>query len=123
MLKIIDVDYIDSYRLAVQFSDGFTGEADLTPFFSNPPFSDVDGFLNFGLTESGSLSWGDDLELSAYTVRSVTVGSVQAVSLPDAADVEAVMKQAAWDSVTEGRPDILRAAIYGYAGQVKPSNH
>ncbi|SUB62912.1 Protein of uncharacterised function (DUF2442) [Plesiomonas shigelloides] len=114
MLKIIDVDYIDGYRLAVQFSDGLNGEADLTPFFSKPPFSDVDGFLNFGLTESGSLSWGDDLELSAYTVRSVTEGSIQAVSLPDATDVEAVMKLAARDSVTEGRPDILRAAIYGF---------
>lgn len=115
MLKIINIDYIDGYRLAVQFSDGFTGEADLTPFFSKLSFSDVDGFLNFGLTESGSLRWGDDLELSAYTVRSVTVGSVQAISLSDAADVEAVMKLAAWGSVTEDRPDILRAAISGFA--------
>jgi DNA-binding phage protein len=29
-------------------------------------------------------------------------------------DIEAVLKQAAWDSITLNRPDILQAAIRGY---------
>jgi hypothetical protein len=37
MLKIIDVDYIEDFKLALAFNDGFEG-IDLTKLFSNPPF-------------------------------------------------------------------------------------
>ncbi|AUI69245.1 DUF2442 domain-containing protein [Beggiatoa leptomitoformis] len=38
MLQIIDVDYIEDFRLALAFSDGFEGIVDLKDIFSSHPF-------------------------------------------------------------------------------------
>ncbi|WGE27668.1 DUF2442 domain-containing protein [Edwardsiella tarda] len=119
MLKIIDVDVVGAHVIEVEFSDGFRGRADLAALFSKPPFSAIADFNRFSLTASGVLNWGD-AELSADTVRRMSKGAVVSASsrslTPE--NVEAILRQATWESMSEGRPDILQAALRGYAEQL-----
>ncbi|MGY0155813.1 DUF2442 domain-containing protein [Edwardsiella tarda] len=114
MLKIIDVDVVGDHVIEVEFSDGFRGRADLAALFSKPPFSAIANFNRFSLTASGVLNWGDT-ELSADTVRRMSKGAVVSASsrslTPE--NVEAILRQATWESMSEGRPDILQAALRG----------
>ena len=114
MLKIIDVDWVEGFVLSLTFSDGFQGQADLSHYFARPPFSLVGDFLRFSLTQDGSLKWSGN-GLSATTLRALTIGSYEsATTLLDVDDMESLIKQASWDSMEEGRPDILQAAIRSY---------
>lgn len=114
MLKIIDVDWVKDYTLTLTFSDGFEGEADLSGYFSKPPFSGVKDFKRFALTVDGGLSWNGN-ELTASLLRGVSKGSYVASSERfNVEQMEEVIKQASWDSMKEGRPDILQAAIRSY---------
>ncbi|WED20660.1 DUF2442 domain-containing protein [Vibrio sp. JC009] len=114
MLKILDVDLHKDYILELTFSDGFCGRADLTEYFSKPPFSELSDFKRFALTADGSLSWSGN-ELSAETLRAISVGTRKKPELIiNINDIEAVIKQASWESMQEGRPDILQAAIRSY---------
>jgi|UniRef100_A6VT18 DNA-binding phage protein len=114
MLKIIDVDWVKDHTLALTFSDGFEGEADLSDYFSKPPFANVKDFKRFALTADGALNWSGN-ELTASTLRSIVKGAYQAAAMRfDVEQMEEVIKQASWDSMKEGRPDILQAAIRSY---------
>ncbi|MGG5413039.1 type II toxin-antitoxin system antitoxin DhiA [Edwardsiella tarda] len=117
MLKIIDVDVVGDHVIEVEFSDGFRGRADLAALFSKPPFSAIADFNRFSLTASGVLNWGD-AELSADTVRRMSKGAVVSSRSLTPENVEAILRQATWESMTEGRPDILQAALRGYAEQL-----
>lgn len=112
MLKVIDVDFIQEHTLSLTFSDGFEGKADLSQLFTQSPFSDIEDFKRFSLTISGSLSW-DGNELSAIKLRQLTIGEYRSSS-PAVDTMEQIIKQAAWDSMLEDRPDILQAAIRSY---------
>lgn len=117
MLKIIDVDLIGPYKLELIFSDGFQGVADLSAYFSKTPFSGIKNFQKFSLTADGALNWSGN-ELSASTLRAVTKGVQKAAALSfNVQEMEGVIKQASWDSMQEGRPDILQAAIRSYVEQ------
>ena len=117
MLKIIDVDLIGPYKLELIFSDGFQGIADLSAYFSKTPFSGVKNFQKFSLTAGGALNWSGN-ELSASTLRAVTKGVQKTAALSfNVQEMEDVIKQASWDSMQEGRPDILQAAIRSYVEQ------
>lgn len=117
MLKVIDVDCVADRILALTFNDGYQGEADLSPYFSAPPFSDVKAFEKFSLTADGALSWSGQ-ELTAATLRALTKGQYQSTTPHfNVQEMEAVIKQASWESMAEGRPDILQAAIRSYVEQ------
>lgn len=117
MLKIVDVDVISGHALALTFSDGYQGRADLAAYFSKPPFSEVKDFKRFSLTPEGSLNWSGN-ELSAATLRAITKGEQKPVDVFfNVQEMEAVIKQASWESMKEGRPDILQAAIRSYVEQ------
>ncbi|EOV0995810.1 DUF2442 domain-containing protein [Edwardsiella piscicida] len=113
-MKIIDVDVVGDHVIEGEFSDGFRGRADLAALFSKPPFSAIADVNRFSLTASGVLNRGD-AELSADTVRRMSKGAVVSASsrslTPE--NVEAILRQATWESMSEGRPDIL---IRGAAG-------
>ena len=117
MLKIVDVDVISGHALALTFSDGYQGHADLAAYFSKPPFSEVKDFKRFSLTPEGSLNWSGN-ELSAATLRTITKGEQKPADVFfNVQEMEAVIKQASWESMKEGRPDILQAAIRSYVEQ------
>lgn len=117
MLKIVDVDWLTDQVLQLEFNDGFGGEADLSSFFAHPPFDSVKEFKRFSLTAGGALAWGE-LQLNAEQLRQCTVGSFSESSVKsDMLQMESVIKQAAWESMEEGRPDILQAAIRAYVEQ------
>ncbi|MDN3560138.1 type II toxin-antitoxin system antitoxin DhiA [Vreelandella neptunia] len=117
MLKIIDVDLVGPYKLELVFNDGFHGIADLSDYFSKAPFSAIKDFQKFSLTADGSLNWRGN-ELSADTLRAATKGVQKTAATNfNVQEMEDVIKQASWDSMQEGRPDILQAAIRSYVEQ------
>lgn len=117
MLKIIDVDLVGPYKLELVFNDGFHGIADLSDYFSKAPFSAIKDFQKFSLTADGSLNWRGN-ELSAATLRAATKGVQKTAATNfNVQEMEDVIKQASWDSMQEGRPDILQAAIRSYVEQ------
>lgn len=114
MLKVVDVDWYKGYTLELGFSDKTTGKVDLTEIFSAPPFSLIKDFKRFSLTSNGSLDWSGCV-LSASKLKELTkiTGNIESLPL-SINDIEAVIKQASWESMQEGRPDILQAAIRSY---------
>ena len=114
MLKVIDVEWNGDQKLQLAFNDGYQGLADLSLYFSKRPFSQVKDFKKFSLTADGSLNWCGK-ELSAATLRAIIQGEHKTLeSSFDVKDMETVIKQASWDSMQEGRPDILQAAVRSY---------
>lgn len=112
MLKVIDVDLITDYNLALIFSDGFKGTVDLEGIFSTVETSSR--FDKFALDTDGSLRW-ENITLTANELRDLSVGQLSEDSnLSSLEEIEVVIKSAAWESMQEGRPDILQAAIRGY---------
>lgn len=115
MLKIIDVDWVKDYALKLLFSDGLHGQVDLSDIFSRAPFVQVKDFTQFSLTPSGCLRWGEN-ELNAHELRALVTEKRFFTDKKevDVSDIEEVLKQASWESMKEGRPDILQAAIRSY---------
>lgn len=118
MLKVTDVDLVKDFTLKLTFSDGFVGEANLAEYFKSTAFGHVSDFQKFSLTVDGSLDWSG-AELFAATLKEVTVGHYAQSERSgfDVKEMEAVIKQASWDSMQEGRPDVLQAAIRSYVEQ------
>jgi len=114
MLRISDVDIIRPYVLALRFSDGFYGEVDLSEVFQQPPFDQVADFGCFVL-ECNALGWGE-MKLSVGTLRQLasvsTPPTVKQTELLE--NIEAEIKQAAWEAMITDRPEILQATIRSY---------
>lgn len=114
MLKILDVDWEQGYELELEFSDGFRGTVNLEQLFKTDAYSNVKNFCAFSLEEE-YLDWGE-VEISANKLRRMAEKDGEYVTSraisPD--NIEAILKQAAWDSMVMNRPDILQAAIRGY---------
>ena len=114
MLKIIDVDHVHGYVLKLVFSDGFVGTVDLQEMFLKTPLSQATGFEHFSLTADGNLKW-DNHQVRADFLRSLIFNDDTVVGKKhDDLGMEEIIKQAAWDSMCEGRTDILQAAIRAY---------
>ena len=112
MLKVIDVDVIANYSLALTFSDRFRGQVDLSGIFADLESDAV--FEKFALDADGSLRW-PSITLTPEELRELSSGGFQdSQTLASIEEIEAVIKSAAWESMQEGRPDILQAAIRGY---------
>lgn len=112
MLKVIDVDVIADYSLALTFSDGFHGQVDVSGIFADLEPDAV--FEKFALDADGSLRW-PQITLTPEELRKLSIGGFQdSQILASIEEIEAVIKSAAWESMQEGRPDILQAAIRGY---------
>jgi|SRR5690554_659260 len=114
MLKVIDVDWNTEKKLALAFSDGVYGEADLTELFTRTPFNEIEDFQGFSLEADGGLRWGEHevrANILYELLQNKQQSTVQELSVDD---IEAVIKQASWESMKEGRPDILQAVIRAY---------
>lgn len=122
MIKIIDVDYIEDFKLALAFSDGFEGIADLTGVFAKLPFSQFAGsFLNFSLSD-GALCWGGEAHISSDYLRKITKGQMTHNQHINPHDPLEVITAAFQESLREDDPTILQAALRGYAEQMGMSN-
>lgn len=112
MLKVIDVDIVANYSLALTFNDGFAGQANLSDLFGKLDSMPV--FEKFALDANGSLRW-EKITLSPEVLKGLTSGNYTVAKRATAVDeIEEVIKAAAWESMQEGRPDILQAAIRAY---------
>lgn len=58
MLKITEDEVLEPYRLALTFSDGYFGVADLTSLFKRKSFNQIEKFNEFSLSQ-GTSNWGD----------------------------------------------------------------
>lgn len=116
MTRIVDVDYLGEFKLHLVFSDGFEGEADLANVFAKPLFNaHADDFTSFTLTEE-TLCWGNDGYLSPQMLREITEGDFTAEFI-DANDPVAILTAAFRESLEEDDPNILKAAVKGYADE------
>lgn len=112
MLKIIDVDVVAPYTLELTFNDGLAGQADLSDVFTALEAPIV--FEKFALDPDGSLRWSH-VRLSPEELKDLTVGSYHSPkTITVIEEIEGVIKDAAWESIQEGRPDILQATIRAY---------
>lgn len=112
MLKIVDVEYLGGYKFEFTFNDQVCGHGDLTELFSQPGFCEIAEIERFILTKDGTLRWSD-IELSPAIAR-LAVKELRQVTNYQPENVEAILKQAAWDSLKLGRADILQAALRAY---------
>ena len=74
MLKIVDVDWLEDFKLKLTFSDGFCGEVNLKEMFQKPAFKSVSDFKRFALRSDGSLDW-EGVNLPASVLRELAKGS------------------------------------------------
>lgn len=133
MLKVVDVDALPEYRLTVTFNDSYQGEINVREIFDTVSArSRLDAeFSRFALRSDGSLDWPGIIRISADTLRNMVGEKGQYLPElndgPDLENIEHIIKQAAWESIEEGRPDILQGAIrqyveyFGYADVVRES--
>lgn len=66
MLRVIDVDYIEEYKLLLTFSDGNRKIADLKPYLSGEVFGellDKNKFVQYGLTRI-TIEWANGADLA-----------------------------------------------------------
>ncbi len=80
MIRATEVEARDGHRIWLRYSDGATGEVDLSHLSGRGVFaawSDADRFAAVRIASHGAIAWGDDLELCpdalyvALTGRSV----------------------------------------------------
>lgn len=122
MIKIIDVDYIEDFKLALAFSDGFEGIADLAELFTTLPFSQfTENFLNFSLSD-GTLCWGGEAHVSPNYLREIAKAQLTGNRYLDPHNPLEVITAAFQESLREDDPTILQAALRGYAEQIGMSN-
>lgn len=114
MLTIVDVDWEKGFVLEVEFSDGFRCTLDLKETFSHPPFKSIKDFCAFAIID-GALEW-EGARLSAVQLRGLVQrdGSYADAPMVNPNNMEEVLKQAAWESIVQNRPDIFQAAIRGF---------
>ena len=79
MLKVIDVDLVKGFTLELTFSDGYSGQANLTEYFQQQVFKPITDFQKFSLTADGSLDWSG-VELSAATLRAQLLVNITSLS-------------------------------------------
>ncbi|MCH8493547.1 MAG: DUF2442 domain-containing protein [Idiomarina sp.] len=121
-MKIVDVDYAGACLFYLVFDDGYSGHVNLKTYLSEAVYKSIGDIQHFSLTKNGSLKW-DNIELSAKELRCVVIkGDLYKVESLNDTSMETIIKQAAWDSMQEGRPDILQAAIRAYVEQFGHSN-
>jgi hypothetical protein len=75
---IIKAEYLNDYKISLQFEDGSKGVADLSSYpnknnvFRN--FFDIEYFKNYQI-EYGTLTWGDgDIDIAPETLYTLATG-------------------------------------------------
>ena len=66
LVRVIDVDYVKDYRLALTFSDGVKKTVDLKPHLKGKvfePLLDLDNFRQYGLNHS-TIEWASGADLA-----------------------------------------------------------
>lgn len=66
LIRPLEVKALNNYKIWLRYSDGATGEVDLSDLVEKGVFrlwEKRDFFEQVQLTESGSISWGDEIEL------------------------------------------------------------
>lgn len=68
MLKVIKAEYLDAYRLWLQFDNGSSGEIDLEDQLWGPGYEtlkDITKFKKFKLSHTfGTIVWGADIDFA-----------------------------------------------------------
>ena len=66
MLRVIDVDYVEGYKLLLTFSDNIRKVVDLEPYLTGEvfaPLRDKKLFVQYGLT-SVTIEWANGADLA-----------------------------------------------------------
>jgi hypothetical protein len=83
MLKLIEVEYLDGYRLMARFSSGESGVVDLSDSLWGPvfqPLRDIELFKRFRLSPVlHTIAWDNGAELAPEYLRDRMIEPVQAV--------------------------------------------
>jgi DNA-binding phage protein len=122
MNKIVDVDHIVGFKLALTFSNNIEGIVDLEELFTKEPLRQFsDNFLSFSLA-NGTLRWGDEYISQDYLWEIAEEKQVTANVYINPNDPLAVITKAFQESLIEDDPTILQAALRGYAEKIGMSN-
>jgi DNA-binding phage protein len=122
MNTIIDVDYMDGFKLILTFNNGVEGIVDLKELFTKEPLNCFsDDFLSFSLT-SGTLRWGEEHISPDYLWEIAENKQVTNNVYVDPNNPLAVITKAFQESLEEDDPTILQAALRGYAEKIGMSN-
>jgi hypothetical protein len=121
MLKIIEVNYINNYKLELAFNDGFEGVVDLEDLFTKEPFNQfADQFLSFSLMD-GAL-WWDDMRISPDYLKEIATPCFTGTLHIDPNNPLDVITMAFRESLEENDPTILQANLRGYVEKTGMSN-
>ncbi len=73
LYDVVKAEYIDNYRLKIQFENGYSGVVDFSSYpqkggvFSN--FSDINFFKNFKISKSlGTIVWNNEVDIAPETL-------------------------------------------------------
>ena len=79
MIKVTDVEVLQGTRLRVEFSDGTTGEIDLSERLFGPvfaPLQDPGLFARVTVDEFGALTWPNGADLAPEALHAQVTGRV-----------------------------------------------
>lgn len=66
MLRVVDVDYLENYKLSIEFNDGIRKTVDLEPYLTGEVFGelkDKNKFTQYGLTPV-TIEWANGADLA-----------------------------------------------------------
>lgn len=121
MVSIIDVDYVNDFKLALTFSNGIEGIADLELFYKEHLNGVNNDFLSFSLTE-GTLCWAGKKVSPEYLWEISTEKCAAKKDYVNPGNPIDVITKAFQESLEEDDPTILQAALRGYAEKIGLSN-
>lgn len=77
MLRIIDVDYIKDYTLAITFNDGIKKIVNLEPYLTGEVFGelkDINEFIQYGLTRM-TIEWANGADFAPEFLYEIGVAA------------------------------------------------
>lgn len=76
MMKVREVEYVGGHRLALTFSDGTSGEADLSSQLARPAFAPLRDEKRFAeaFIQYGTVCWPGDLDLAPERLYALAHG-------------------------------------------------
>jgi len=73
LYDVIDVEYVENYKLKIKFENGYSGIVDLSEYpkkggvFSK--FKDISFFKDYSLSKDiGTIVWGDEIDIAPETL-------------------------------------------------------
>ena len=78
MLHLAQAEYLDGYRIRLEFNDGFSGTIDLKGHLTGPifePLNDLDRFREFEIG-GHTLCWKNGADLAPEYLRELAAGLI-----------------------------------------------